>query len=54
VLRSLEATTTSVTYDAAAQTTDFGSTAFATLTVRVAQLSRVFGRGSEREVLLHV
>jgi hypothetical protein len=54
VLRSLDATTTSVTYDTAAQTTDFGSTTFSTLTVRVAQLSRVFGRGSEREAILHV
>ena len=54
VLRTLDATTMSVFYDAAAQTADFGSTTFATLTVRVAQVSRVFGRGSEREALLHV
>lgn len=54
VLRSLETVTPMLTYDAAAQTTDFGTTDFSMLTIRVAQLSRSFGRGTEREAILHV
>ncbi len=54
VLRSLEAVTPSVIYDAAAQVADFGTTDFSTLTIRVAQMSRSFGRGTQREAILHV
>lgn len=54
VLRSLEATSPSVIYDAAAQMVDFGTTDFSTLTIRVAQMSRSFGRGMQREAILHV
>ena len=54
VLRSIEVSTAAFVYDAALQLADFGSTDFATLTIRVAQLSRSFGRGTAREATLHV
>ncbi len=54
VLRSTELNAASFFYDTASQLADFGSTDFATLTIRVAQLSRSFGRGTAREVILHV
>jgi hypothetical protein len=54
VVRTLSAATGSAVYDAAAQVEDFGDTDFSTLTVRVVQLSRVFGRGTAREATLHV
>lgn len=54
VVRSVEVSAASFTYDAAAQVMDFGNTSFATLTIRVAQLSRSFGRGKAREATLNV
>ncbi|HEY4343443.1 MAG TPA: glycoside hydrolase/phage tail family protein [Parvibaculum sp.] len=54
VVRTLSAATGSAVYDAAAQMEDFGDTDFSTLTVRVMQLSRAFGRGTAREATLHV
>lgn len=54
VVRTLEASTTSVVYTAAQQTADFGSTfgPGQTLTIRIAQLSALIGRGEEREFTL--
>lgn len=54
VLRTLSATAAAVVYAAEAQVEDFGDTGFSTLTVRVAQMSRAFGRGATREATLHV
>ena len=54
VVRSVEVDAASFIYDAAAQVADFGDTSFATLTIRVAQLSRSFGRGTAREATLYV
>ncbi|MCE9650566.1 MAG: glycoside hydrolase/phage tail family protein [Parvibaculum sp.] len=53
-LRTLAVAATAATYTAAAQTADFGGTTFTTLTVRVSQVSRAFGRGTAREATLHV
>lgn len=53
-VRRIAAPAPCATYATAAQTEDFGTADFATLTVRVAQMSRAFGRGTAREALLHV
>jgi len=53
-VRRIAAPVPCATYATAAQTEDFGTADFATLTVRVAQMSRAFGRGTAREALLHV
>ncbi|HEX7775159.1 MAG TPA: hypothetical protein VF449_01370, partial [Parvibaculum sp.] len=53
-IRTLSASTPAATYVAASQTADFGSTSFTTLTVRVVQISRAFGRGTIREATLNV
>lgn len=53
VLRTLATSTPSVTYPAAAITTDFGSLP-ATLSVRICQISGTIGRGFPREVTLTV
>ncbi len=52
--RTLATSTPSITYLSADQLTDFGGADFSTLQVRITQLSQAFGRGSPREVLLHV
>ncbi len=54
VKRTLAAATTSATYTSADQIADFGSDSFPTLDLRVAQLSQAYGRGTAREVTLHV
>jgi hypothetical protein len=54
VIRTLSASAPAATYAAAQQIADFGTTSFTTLTVRVSQLSRAFGRGQAREATLHV
>lgn len=53
-IRILSTTTPAAIYTAAMQSADFGTTGFATLDVRVAQVSRGFGRGTAREATLHV
>ena len=53
VKRTLTATSSNVTYSAADQTTDFGSPP-SSLTVRVHQLSEIFGRGTRKEVTQNV
>lgn len=53
-IRRLNETMPAAIYTAAMQVADFGTTDFATLDVRVAQLSRGFGRGTAREATLHV
>ncbi|MEQ9144371.1 MAG: glycoside hydrolase/phage tail family protein [Parvibaculaceae bacterium] len=54
VLRTLAAHVPTVTYAAADQAADFGSSSFPALAVRVVQVSRAFGRGAPQEVLLNV
>ncbi|KAB7741590.1 hypothetical protein F2P47_04080 [Parvibaculum sedimenti] len=54
VVRSFEVTSAAASYTAAMQIADFGSVTFATLSMRVAQVSRAFGRGTAREATLHV
>ncbi|MGV8996409.1 MAG: baseplate multidomain protein megatron [Parvibaculaceae bacterium] len=54
VRRSVVTTSSVFTYDAAMQATDFGTTDFSALAISVAQMSRVFGRGTAREETLHV
>jgi len=54
VKRTLAASTISTIYSSADQVTDFGSNTFSTLDLRISQLSQAFGRGSSREVTLHV
>lgn len=54
VKRTLTTSTTSAIYSSGDQIVDFGSDDFPMLTLRVAQLSQAFGRGTEREVTLHV
>ena len=54
VKRTLSVSVTSATYTSADQIADFGSDDFPTLTLRIAQLSQAFGRGTEREATLHV
>ncbi|MDO8289706.1 MAG: glycoside hydrolase/phage tail family protein [Parvibaculum sp.] len=54
VLRSVTVTSPAFVYDAAAQIADFGTSDFPDLTIRVAQLSRIYGRGTAREATLHV
>jgi len=51
VVRTISSSTTSFSYTAAQQTTDFGS-AQASITFRIYQLSEVVGRGYVREVTL--
>ena len=51
VVRTINSSTTSFSYTAAQQTTDFGS-AQASITFRIYQLSEVVGRGYVREVTL--
>ncbi len=53
-VRSFDVTAPAASYTAAMQTADFGSASFATLDIRVAQVSRAFGRGTAREATLHV
>ena len=52
VVRTLAATTPSVTYTTAQQTTDFGSPQPG-YAVRIYQLSASFGRGQARETIVH-
>ncbi len=54
VMRSFDVTSAGASYTAAMQIADFGSTTFTTLSMRVAQVSRAFGRGTAREATLHV
>ncbi len=54
VKRTLVATSPTAIYAGADQLADFGSTVFPTLTLRVVQLSRAFGRGTAREAQLNV
>lgn len=54
VLRTLSVSASEAVYAAADQAADFGGTEFSALTVRVAQLSRAFGRGTAKEATLHV
>ncbi|MEQ9518804.1 MAG: glycoside hydrolase/phage tail family protein [Parvibaculum sp.] len=54
VKRTLESNTPTCLYDAASQTSDFGGAAPSPLTIKIVQLSRSFGRGTAREVSLHV
>ncbi|HUD53507.1 baseplate multidomain protein megatron [Parvibaculum sp.] len=53
-VRTFDVTAPAASYTAAMQTADFGSASFATLDIRVAQVSRAFGRGTAREATLHV
>ncbi|MGB5949477.1 MAG: glycoside hydrolase TIM-barrel-like domain-containing protein [Parvibaculum sp.] len=53
-IRTLGSFTATAIYSAAMQQADFGTTNIATLDVRVAQISRSFGRGTMREATLHV
>lgn len=52
VLRTIETSASAATYSAAEQVADFGNTAFSTLSVRVFQVSPLFGRGVAREAAL--
>ncbi len=52
--RTLSASSPDLTYTQADQITDFGVDDFPTLTLRIAQLSQAYGRGSPREAILHV
>ncbi|MCE7997390.1 MAG: hypothetical protein HEP70_00885 [Rhodobiaceae bacterium] len=54
VKRTLTASTNSVVYPSALQIADFGSNSFSTVDLRISQLSQAFGRGSTREVTIHV
>ena len=53
VKRTLTSTAPTLTYSAADQTTDFGSPP-SSLTIRVHQLSEIFGRGTPKEVTQNV
>lgn len=53
-VRTLSISTPQATYAAAAQMEDCGTTTLTALTVRVAQVSRAFGRGTMREATLYV
>jgi hypothetical protein len=54
VVRTLGAGAPVAIYAAADQSVDFGGISFSTLAVRVAQVSRAFGRGISREAILNV
>ncbi|MBI1239066.1 MAG: hypothetical protein GC199_06950 [Alphaproteobacteria bacterium] len=54
VVRTLTSTSESVSYSAAAQIIDFGSSTFSALAIRVAQVSAVFGRGIAAEATLYL
>lgn len=54
VKRTLSAGTTSVTYALSDQIVDFGAAVTSPLSIRVCQVSQVFGRGAAREAQLNV
>lgn len=54
VKRTLPASTNSGVYSSALQIADFGSNTFSIVDLRISQLSQAFGRGTSREVTLHV
>jgi hypothetical protein len=51
VVRTLSSTAPAVTYSVAAQTTDFGAPQ-SSVSIRIAQLSATFGRGTPRSATL--
>ncbi|MDE1173870.1 MAG: glycoside hydrolase/phage tail family protein [Parvibaculaceae bacterium] len=54
VVRTLSVTSPGAIYSATQQIADFGSSSFPTLSIRVCQLSRSFGRGTARGAILNV
>lgn len=54
IKRLLASTVPSLTYGAAAQVTDFGSSSFTSLDITIYQISRSYGRGTGRSATLNV